>query len=83
MLSGIKVLESFTPTKEGAESPEHDEEPETITPVPGTQAAVTFGAGCSTQQINDALDPSGLFTIGAAHGKIPLFSILSQKLIQI
>jgi hypothetical protein len=30
------------------------------------QAAVTFGAGCSTQDLINALDKSGLFIIGAA-----------------
>lgn len=67
------MLESFTPTEEGVDSPAHGDEPNIITPVPGKQAAVTFGAGASTQEINDALDPLGLFTIGAAHGKIPIF----------
>jgi hypothetical protein len=39
-----------------------------IKPVTGQQAAVTFGVGVSTQELNDALDKSGLFTLGAAHG---------------
>ncbi|KAI5855468.1 hypothetical protein BZA05DRAFT_370419 [Tricharina praecox] len=33
-------------------------------------AVVTFGAGLSTQQINDAVDRSGLTTVGAAHGSV-------------
>lgn len=71
MLTGIKVLESFEPTEKGAESPDPSGEAITIKPAAGAQAAVTFGAGVSTQQINDAIDASGLFTIGAAHGKVP------------
>ncbi|KAL1955726.1 hypothetical protein VTO42DRAFT_8124 [Malbranchea cinnamomea] len=67
-LRGLKVLESFTPSESGAESPTDDGN--VIQPVPGQQAAVTFGAGLTTQQINDALDASGLFTIGAAHGSV-------------
>jgi hypothetical protein len=35
-----------------------------------TQHAVTFGAGVTTQELNDALELSGLFTIGAAHGGV-------------
>ena len=39
-----------------------------IAPSPDKQAAVTFGAGVTTQELNNALDPSLLFTMGAAHG---------------
>jgi hypothetical protein len=35
--------------------------------IPTSTAAVTFGAGMATQDLNDALDPHGLFTMGAAH----------------
>jgi hypothetical protein len=35
--------------------------------IPVSTAAVTFGAGMGTQDLNDALDPHGLFTMGAAH----------------
>jgi FAD/FMN-containing dehydrogenase len=31
-----------------------------------TQAVVTFGTGCSAQEMTDALDKSGLFMISAA-----------------
>ncbi|PGG95888.1 hypothetical protein AJ79_09825 [Helicocarpus griseus UAMH5409] len=67
-LTGVKVLESFTPSESGAESPSGDVN--VIEPVPGQQAAVTFGAGMSTQALNDAIDSSKLFTIGAAHGSV-------------
>ena len=65
-LGGLKALESFIPSESGAESPTDDGN--VIQPVPGQQAAVTFGAGLSTTQVNEALGASGLFTVGAAHG---------------
>jgi hypothetical protein len=39
-----------------------------IKPIPGKQAYVTFGVGVTTQELNNALDASGLMTMGAAHG---------------
>ncbi|KAK2804805.1 hypothetical protein FQN51_001447 [Onygenales sp. PD_10] len=68
MLKGLKVLESFTPSEAGAESPSGDVN--VIAPVAGQQAAVTFGAGYGTQELNEAIDPSKLFTLGAAHGSV-------------
>ena len=66
---GINVLESFEPSSSGATSVNYiSSTANTIQPGSTSQAAVTFGAGWSTQALNDALDPSGLFTIGAAHG---------------
>jgi FAD/FMN-containing dehydrogenase len=67
-LDGVKVLESFTPTAKGAESP--DLKTTTVLPVPGKQAAVTFGAGVSTQRLNNAIHASKLLTMGAAHGTV-------------
>jgi hypothetical protein len=66
LLKGIKVLEEFKATAEGAAKP--GKTINTIITVPGKQAAVTFGAGVSTQQLHNAVFPSKLFTIGAAHG---------------
>ena len=37
-----------------------------INPDGKSQAAVTFGVGCSSQDMTDALDKSGLFIISAA-----------------
>jgi FAD/FMN-containing dehydrogenase len=68
LLKGIKVLESFTPTEQGAAKPE--KKTNSIIPVPGKQAAVTFGAGVSTQQLHNGVYPSKLLTIGAAHGSV-------------
>jgi len=66
-LGGIRVSPSFEATSEGAQSP--GDEVNVITPVPGQQAAVTFGAGLSTQRLNNAIFPSKLVTVGAAHGQ--------------
>lgn len=41
-----------------------------MTMAAGDEAFVTFGAGMSTQLINNAIAPSGLFTLGAAHGEV-------------
>lgn len=73
-LKGVKVLTSFAPSEKGAASPDYAADPvagaNKITVVPGQQPAVTFGAGVSTQELHDALAPSGLFTMGAAHGAV-------------
>jgi hypothetical protein len=50
------------------EDPVDKQPANTIVAVKGQQAAVTFGTGISTQELNDALGPSKLFTLGAAHG---------------
>ncbi|KAF2402488.1 FAD-binding domain-containing protein [Trichodelitschia bisporula] len=68
LLGGVRVLESFTPTEKGAEKP--GKAPNTIVPVKGKQAAVTFGAGLSTQRLNNLIFPSKLLTMGAAHGSV-------------
>lgn len=67
-LGGVKVLDSFTPTSVGAESP--GKTINVIVPSTGNQAAVTFGAGVSTQRLNNALHSSKLLTMGAAHGTV-------------
>jgi FAD/FMN-containing dehydrogenase len=65
-MNKVKILESFTPTTKGAEPPEGPVN--TIVPKPNIQAAVTFGAGINTQELNDLISPSKLFTMGAGHG---------------
>jgi FAD/FMN-containing dehydrogenase len=67
-LGGITVQESFTPTPTGSAKPAKNAN--VIKPVAGKQAAVTIGAGITTQELNDALDKSGLVTVGAAHGSV-------------
>jgi hypothetical protein len=69
LIKGVKVLESFTPTAQGAAKP--GRAVNKIVPVPDQQAAVTLGAGVSTQQLHNAVFASKLFTIGAAHGRLP------------
>jgi hypothetical protein len=74
----VRVLESFTPTAKGAEPVSKTTKTNAIKPVPGKQAAVTFGAGLSTMELNTALLASGLISPGAAHGKQdPNTSLLS------
>lgn len=75
-LKGIRVLPSFIPSTRGAQSA-IGATANTIKPTAGRQAAVTIGAGVTTQELNNALEASGLFTIGAAHGKLvcPTFEL--------
>ncbi|QDS68944.1 hypothetical protein FKW77_008585 [Venturia effusa] len=68
-LKGIRVLSSFTPTTKGAESVNSTTQANTIPPQ-SDQAYVTFGAGYSTQQLNNELAKSKLFTLGAAHSEV-------------
>jgi hypothetical protein len=70
LLTGIRVLEEFNPTAAGAEKPL--KAVNTIVPVAGKQAAVTFGVAVSSQRLHNAVNPSKLVTIGAAHGKTVL-----------
>jgi len=67
LLQGIKVLEEFTPTENGAVIPA--KAVNTIVPVSEKQAAVTIGAGVNHQRLTNALHPSKLFAIGPAHGE--------------
>jgi hypothetical protein len=68
LLQGIQVHEEFIPTAAGVAKPK--KVVNTIVPVPGKQAAVTFGVGVSSQQLHNAVNPSKLLTIGAAHGSV-------------
>jgi len=68
LLKGITVHESFTPSAKGAEIPKRTAN--VIKTVKGKQAATTFGVGIVTQVLNNALTPSGLVTVGAAHGSV-------------
>jgi FAD binding domain len=66
-LTGITVHESFTPTVKGADKPG---KANVIKPQPGKDAAVTIGAGVTTQVLNNALHNSKLVSVGAAHGSV-------------
>jgi hypothetical protein len=67
-LKGLRVTKSFSATKAGVPPINSTSKAEKIVVNKGEQAYVTFGAGMSTQTLNDALAPSELFTLGAGHG---------------
>jgi hypothetical protein len=69
-LRGVRVLESFVPTEQGAESPDHNAPPNVIVPKDGVQAAVTFGPAVAGLALNYAVHNSSLWTISGAAGKI-------------
>ncbi|KAE9992891.1 hypothetical protein EG327_007368 [Venturia inaequalis] len=68
-LKGVRVLSKFTPTAEGAKSVNLTTKANVIPPQ-SDQAYVTFGAGLSTQQLNNEIAKSNLFTLGAAHSEV-------------
>jgi hypothetical protein len=68
-LKGVRILESFSPTAEGVPSVNSSSKAVKTSIPPGKQAYVTFGSGMSTQQLNNAIAPSNLFTMGAGHGE--------------
>jgi len=68
-LRGIKVHESFVTTEGGTDRLDHTAKTNVITPVPGVQAAVTFGPAAAGLYLNYGLDLSGLFTVSGAAGK--------------
>jgi hypothetical protein len=67
-LKGVRVLESFTATAQGAEPITYKTVSNVIKPVEGKQAAATIGGGINIDDLNKALKASGLYAIGAAHG---------------
>jgi hypothetical protein len=67
-MKGIRILESFTPTKGGAESVTYKSKANTIVPIPGKQAAATVGGGVIYREFNKALRSSGLYSTRATHG---------------
>ncbi|VUC37252.1 unnamed protein product [Clonostachys rosea] len=71
-LRGIKVHESFVPTSRGTERLDHTKEPNVITPIPGVQAAATFGPAAAGLYLNYALDPSGLFSMTGAAATVAI-----------
>lgn len=68
-LKGIRLSSKFTPTKEGMPSVNSSSKADKLTFGREELGYATFGVGMSTQEINDALAPSNVFTMGAAHGK--------------
>lgn len=63
------MLSSFTPTAQGAEAVNSTTKTNVIPPQ-SNQAYVTFGVGFSTQQLNNEIAKSNLFTLGAAHSEV-------------
>lgn len=73
LMNRVNVLESFTPTSEGAASPDHTiHAPNIITPNEDIQPAVTFQPGVTGLALNYAVAPSNLFTVSGAAGMAPL-----------
>lgn len=68
LLQGARVSASFKATAEGVENLHGNESVQTITPIPGEQAAVTFNPAVNSLDLNTALDASGLFLVGGTHG---------------
>jgi hypothetical protein len=77
-LKGVRVLESFTPSTQGAEPVDYKTVTNIIKPSPDKQAAVTFGGGMTSDELNRELRKSGLYTIGAAHGSVSVAGGWSQ-----
>ncbi|QDS72645.1 hypothetical protein FKW77_002478 [Venturia effusa] len=69
-IKGIRLSKKFTANATGVPNLSANEKAEKMTMAAGDEAFVTFGAGMSTQLINNAIAPSGLFTLGAAHGEV-------------
>ncbi|TID27798.1 Low-affinity potassium transport protein [Venturia nashicola] len=69
-IKGIRLSKKFTANATGVPALGPNEKAEKMTMAAGDEAFVTFGAGMSTQLINNAIAPSGLFTLGAAHGEV-------------
>lgn len=69
-LRGVRVLESFEPTEQGAESPDPNSLPNIIVPKEGVQAAVTFGPAVAGLALNYAVYNSSLWTISGAAGEL-------------
>jgi hypothetical protein len=81
----VQVLSDFQAQIGGAKEVNYASDPVTevneIKLAPQIQAAVSFGAGVSTQELNDALDISGLVAMGAADGKSQTFPFLSSRVL--
>lgn len=69
LLKGVRIQESFKPTKEGLSPLNHTEEANVITPKPGAGGVVTFGPAVAGLALNYALAPSGLFATSGAAGR--------------
>ena len=68
LLAGVRLSESYTPTITGLEDLDHRAAPNVINPIPGVQAAVTYGPAVAGLALNYAVAPSNLFTLTGAAG---------------
>jgi hypothetical protein len=69
-LKGIRVLDSFSSFRNGTEPVNYQTQTNSIKLLSGQQAAATVGGGITLRELNQGLRVSGLYSIGAAHGKI-------------
>jgi FAD/FMN-containing dehydrogenase len=72
-MKGIQVLENPEVKEEGFPEANYVDDSATANVVSynnRSKYAVTVGAGVTTQELNDALEPSRLFSVAAAHGNI-------------
>ena len=69
-MKGIRILESFVATPEGAKPVDSKTAANVIRPKAGKQAAITIGAGINALEINTALLKSGLIIPTAAHSEV-------------
>jgi hypothetical protein len=72
-MKGIRVLKFFMPTKNGVEPVDYKTQSNTISSVPGKQAAATVGGGITYKEFDRVLARSGLYSTGAAHGTYSLY----------
>lgn len=68
LLGGVRLSESFTPTMTGGEDLDHSAEPNVIDPIPGVQAAVTYGPAVAGLALNYATAKSNLFVVSGTAG---------------
>ena len=76
LLQGARVSPSFKATAEGVENLRIKESVQTVTPIPGKQAAVTLNPAVNGFDLNTALDSSGLFLVGGTHGTFSSSTII-------
>ncbi|KAF2668484.1 FAD-binding domain-containing protein [Microthyrium microscopicum] len=66
---GSRVHAHFTPSVNGTEAVDYNTDPvgkvNVVKVEAGKETAITFGVGVSGQELTDALDKSGLYTLGA------------------
>ncbi|KAF2399612.1 FAD-binding domain-containing protein [Trichodelitschia bisporula] len=68
-LTGVRIETTFTPSPKGA-APISKPAPMPKLRKRATPQAVTFGAGMTTQAINDLIAKEGIYTNGAEHGEV-------------